>query len=98
MACGRAEVCSNTSAMPEVADSAALLFDPRSDEQLMLAMRDLLLNPELRTRMERLGTQRAAMFSWESTAAKTLELYYEIAGQAKSSPTLAAQSMSAAHK
>lgn len=98
MACGRAVVCSNTSAMPEVADSAALLFDPRSNEQLMLAMRDLLLNPELRTRMERLGTQRAATFSWESTAAKTLELYYEIAGQAKSSPTPATKSMSAAHK
>ncbi len=98
MACGRAVVCSNTSAMPEVADSAALLFDPRSDEQLMLAMRDLLLNPELRTRMERLGTQRAATFSWESTAAKTLELYYEIAGQAKSNLKPAIQSMSAAHK
>jgi len=98
MACGRAVVCSNTSAMPEVADSAALLFDPRSDEQLMLAMRDLLLNPELRTRMERLGTQRAATFSWESTAAKTLELYYEIAGQAQSKPTPAVQPMSAAHK
>jgi glycosyltransferase involved in cell wall biosynthesis len=98
MACGRAVVCSNTSAMPEVADSAALLFDPRSEEQLMLAMRDLLLNPELRTRMERLGTQRAATFSWESTAAKTLELYYEIAGQAKGSPTPATESMSAAHK
>ena len=28
MACGRAVVCSDTSAMPEVADSAALLFDP----------------------------------------------------------------------
>ena len=98
MACGRAVVCSNTSAMPEVADSAALLFDPRSDEELMLAMRDLLLNPELRTRMERLGTQRAAMFSWESTAGKTLDLYYEIAGQAKGSPAPAITSMSAAHK
>ena len=30
MACGRAVACSNTSAMPEVADSAALLFDPSS--------------------------------------------------------------------
>jgi glycosyltransferase involved in cell wall biosynthesis len=98
MACGRAVVCSNTSAMPEVADSAALLFDPSSDEQLMLAMRDLLLNPELRTRMERLGIQRAAMFSWESTAGKTLDLYYEIAGQAKGSPAPAVTSMSAAHK
>jgi glycosyltransferase involved in cell wall biosynthesis len=82
MASARAVACSNTSGMPEVADSAALLFDPHSTEQLVLAMRDLLLNPELRMRMERLGTQRAAMFSWERTAARTLDLYYEVAGNA----------------
>lgn len=95
MACGRAVACSNTSAMPEVADSAALLFDPHSAGDILLSMRDLLLNPELRARMERLGAQRAPMFSWEKTAAKTLDLYYEIAGQAdgKSVPVL--NSMSA---
>jgi glycosyltransferase involved in cell wall biosynthesis len=82
MACGRAVACSNTSAMPEVADSAALLFDPGSQRDLVAAMRDLLLNPELRQRMERLGVQRAAMFSWTSSAAKTLDLYYAVAGEA----------------
>lgn len=80
MASGRAVACSNTSGMPEVADSAALLFDPKSVAQMVLAMRDLLLNPELRMRMERLGTQRASMFSWDRTAARTLDLYYEVAG------------------
>jgi glycosyltransferase involved in cell wall biosynthesis len=80
MACGRAVACSNTSAMPEVADSAAILFDPHSENELVLAMRDLLLNPELRMRMERLGAQRASGFSWEHTASRTLELYYEVAG------------------
>lgn len=81
MACGRAVACSNTSAMPEVADSAALLFDPKSVDDILLTMRDLLLNPELRFRMERLGAQRAPMFSWEKSAAKTLDLYYEVAGK-----------------
>jgi len=83
MACGRAVACSNTSAMPEVADSAALLFDPCSTEDLFRAMRDLLLNPELRLRMERLGMQRATLFSWEKAASKTLEVYYEVAGRGK---------------
>ncbi len=86
MACGRAVACSNTSAMPEVADSAALLFDPCSQRDLVFAMRDLLLNPELRQRMERLGVQRAGMFSWTSTAAKTLDLYYAVAGNASKAP------------
>ncbi len=87
MACGRAVACSNTSAMPEVADSAALLFDPSSRRDLVLAMRDLLLNPELRQRMERLGVQRAAMFSWTNSAAKTLDLYYTVAGGASKAST-----------
>jgi len=94
MACGRAVACSNASAMPEVADSAALLFDPSSQRELMFAMRDLLLNPELRQRMERLGMQRAAMFSWTSSAAKTLDLYYAVAGDASKAPAAARKSSS----
>ncbi len=79
MACGRAVVCSNTSAMPEVADSAALLFDPHSIVEIVRAMRDLLVDSELRARMERMGTQRAALFTWERTARQTLDVYYEVA-------------------
>jgi glycosyltransferase involved in cell wall biosynthesis len=80
MACGRAVACSNTSAMPEVANAAALLFDPASVEQMTRAMRDLALNSELRTRMERVGQHRASLFTWERTAQKTLDVYYEVAG------------------
>ncbi len=80
-ACGTAVVCSNTSAMPEVADSAALLFDPNSRQEMYLAMRDLLVDPELRQRMERLGQKNAARFSWEKAAQETLDVYYEVAGR-----------------
>jgi glycosyltransferase involved in cell wall biosynthesis len=80
MACGRAVACSNTTAMPEVADSAGLLFDPSDTEEMARAMSDILLNPELRTRLERLGQQHAASFSWQKAAAKTLNVYYEVAG------------------
>ena len=97
MACGRAVACSNTSAMPEVADSAAILFDPNSEDEIVLALRDLLLNPELRQRMERLGMQRAAMFSWENTAGKTLDLYYAVAGETSRTPAPAMRAISAGH-
>ena len=96
MASGRAVACSSTSGMPEVADSAALLFDPHSDMDVALAMRDLLLNPELRMRMERLGMQRAAMFSWDRTAARTLDLYYKVAGKANRAPVSLKKRASAA--
>ena len=78
MACGRAVACSDTSAMPEVADSAALLFDPSSTSQMTRAMRDILVDPALRLRMERLGGQRAAQFSWQNTATQTLQTYYDV--------------------
>ena len=87
MACGRAVACSNTSSMPEVADSAALLFNPQSKAEIVRAMADLLLDSELRARMERLGTHRATMFSWEESARRTLEIYYQIADKARSGPS-----------
>jgi glycosyltransferase involved in cell wall biosynthesis len=98
MACGRAVACSNTSAMPEVADSAAILFDPYSQHDIVTSMRDLLLNPELRMRMERLGTQRASLFNWEGTAARTLDLYYAVGGRANTAPEVLSKSVSAVRR
>lgn len=80
MACGRAVACSNTSAMPEVADGAGILFDPYQPGEISRAMADILLDSELRSRLERLGLQRAAHFTWQKTAEMTLGVYYEVAG------------------
>jgi glycosyltransferase involved in cell wall biosynthesis len=80
MACGRAVACSNTTAMPEVADAAAVLFDPRNPGEMMRAMRDLITDPELRAVRERLGLKRASRFSWSRAAEKTLEVYCAVGG------------------
>lgn len=79
MASARAVACSNTSAMPEVADAAAILFEPGSTRQMARAMADVLLDSELRVRLERLGMHRAAGFSWNRAAARTLQIYYDVA-------------------
>ena len=81
MACGRAVACSRLTAMPEVANSAGILFDPGSRQEIARAMLDILLDAELQTRLERLGLHHAAAFSWEKSAARTLEVYYEVAGR-----------------
>jgi glycosyltransferase involved in cell wall biosynthesis len=47
-------------------------------------MADVLLDQDLRQRLERLGTNRASLFSWEKSASKTLDVYLSVAG-AKSS-------------
>jgi hypothetical protein len=45
--------------------------------------------------MERLGAQRAALFSWERTAAKTLDLYYAVGGRVNSAPGVLSKSTTA---
>jgi glycosyltransferase involved in cell wall biosynthesis len=80
MACARAVACSNLTAMPEVADGAGILFDPHSVDEMARAIGDVLLDSELKGRLERLGTHRAAQFSWEQAAQRTLEVYYDVAG------------------
>jgi glycosyltransferase involved in cell wall biosynthesis len=78
MACGKAVACSNTSAMPEVADGAGLLFNPRDTGDITRAMADILRDPVLRARMERLGLQRAKEFTWQKSARATLDVYSEV--------------------
>jgi glycosyltransferase involved in cell wall biosynthesis len=96
MACGRAVACSHTSALPEVVDGAAILFDPYAVDEIVRAIADILLDSELRTRMERLGSQRAAHFSWQKTARKTLDVFYEVAEMSgRSAP---ARSATIAHR
>ena len=81
MACGRAVACSNTSSMPEVADGAGLLFDPHQTGEITRALKDILLDAELRGRLERLGLQRAAGFTWKKSARATLDVYREVVSE-----------------
>jgi len=45
----------------------------------MRAIRDLIADPELRARRERLGLDWAGRFSWDRTAEKTFEVYWAVA-------------------
>jgi glycosyltransferase involved in cell wall biosynthesis len=83
MACGRVVACSNTSAMPEVAEGAGLLFDPRNPASIARAMGDILLDSELRQRLESRGLHRAAHFNWRKSALATLDVYREVTGPGK---------------
>jgi len=96
MACGRAVACSNASALPEVVDSAALLFDPYRIDEMVRALKDLLLDAELRARMERLGLQRAANFNWQKTANAIMDVFREVAHENRS--TAVAPTGSLAHR
>jgi glycosyltransferase involved in cell wall biosynthesis len=94
MASGRAVACSRLTAMPEVANAAGILFDPASREEMARAMLDILLDSELRARLERLGVHRAAAFTWEKSAARTLQVYYDVAGSRRHHDAAVAARMS----
>ncbi len=78
MACGTPVVATSASAVPEVAQDAALVFDPRSVDEIAQALHDMLSNEPLRQQLSRKGRERARLFSWERTARITQETYREI--------------------
>jgi glycosyltransferase involved in cell wall biosynthesis len=67
--------CSNRGALAEVADDAALMFDPEQPRSIAAAIERLLRDPEERERLSGAGRANAARFSWAETARKTLESY-----------------------
>ncbi len=81
MACGTPVVVSRTSAMPEVVGDAGLLVDPADDETLARAIRTLAEDDEARADYARRGRERAASFSWDETARRTVETYERAAGR-----------------
>lgn len=75
MACGTPVVCSRASSLPEVAGEAARFFDPRSPEEIRRAVLEVFRDRSLRCRLREAGLRRAAEFSWERAAERTLEAY-----------------------
>ena len=79
MACGVPVVASNTTALPEVYGDAAFGFDPTSTEALAAALERVLNDEVLRADLVGRGFKRAARFSWEEAARKTLGVLEAVA-------------------
>jgi glycosyltransferase involved in cell wall biosynthesis len=69
--------------MQEVAGEAAHQFNPYSTREMVMAMRDLLLDPDYRAERARRGQENAARYSWRQTARQTLALYQDVVEQAR---------------
>ena len=80
MACGAVAIVANSSSIPEVVGDAALLFDPQSTDELADQLRFVLDNSIERDRMISAGKIREKEFSWDKTAAQTLEAYRAVTG------------------
>lgn len=79
MACGVPVVTSNVSSLPEVVGDAALKVDPRDIGQIAKAIISVLDNKELAQDLILKGKERVKMFTWQKTAAKTYEVYKNVA-------------------
>jgi glycosyltransferase involved in cell wall biosynthesis len=72
MACGTPVLCSNVSALPEVAGKAALLVDPLDVKGMAEAMDRLLGDEGLRSQLVERGYRQVRRFSWGRCARETL--------------------------
>lgn len=71
-------ITSNTSSIPEVAGSAAILVNPTSVEEIQNAISKIAASPGLRQRLVIKGLAQAKKFSWDKTAKETLKVYQSL--------------------
>ena len=76
MACGTPVVTSATGATAEVAGGAAVLVDPLDVDAIAGGIREAI---ERRGELRNAGLERAAEFTWEDAARRTVEVYREAA-------------------
>jgi glycosyltransferase involved in cell wall biosynthesis len=73
---------SNASSFPEVAEDAAIYFDPTKAESITAAIGKLLRDRPLREQLVARGQQRYRDFSWRKTANEVTKIYRELSERA----------------
>jgi glycosyltransferase involved in cell wall biosynthesis len=79
MAEGAPVITSKGTATEEVAGDAALLVDPTDEDAIAEAIATVVADEALARRLGEAGRARAALFTWERTAALTVKAYAEAA-------------------
>ncbi|OAS20525.1 glycosyltransferase family 4 protein [Paenibacillus oryzisoli] len=78
MSCGAPVITSNTSSIPEVIGRAGILIDPTDVNSLLIAMRNLESNNELRSELIEKSVGQAQKFSWRTAAQQMLDIYHKV--------------------
>lgn len=77
MACGTPTIVSDRASLPEVVGDAALTVDPELPAEICNAMKKILTDPPLKNLLSQKGVARAAVFTWENSAAELNKLIGE---------------------
>jgi alpha-1,3-rhamnosyl/mannosyltransferase len=75
MASGTPVLTSSTSALQEIAGGYACLVNPMDVDAIAEGISQLATDEKARARFAELGLRRAADFSWDRAASRTLEVY-----------------------
>ncbi len=75
LACGTPVICSNVSSLPEIVGQAGLLIDPSQPKAIAGALQNILDDRTLYTRLKKASVAEAAAFTWQKTAAATLNVF-----------------------
>ena len=73
MRCGTPVITSNTSSLPEIVGSAAILIDPDQPDELYRAMKEVLSDTMLREYLITRGMRRSMHFQWLRSAQTFLQ-------------------------
>ena len=77
MANGTPVVTSNISSLPEVVGEAALTVDPYNTDKISAAIRQILTDRDLRSRLITDGYERAKQFSWQGSVNQVHRAYQQ---------------------
>ena len=75
MASGSPVACSNISSLPELGGTVAHYFDPYNIDEIISVLKNMLENESLRFKLRTQGIQHAQLFSWQTTAQCTINVY-----------------------
>jgi len=78
MACGTPVVASNTTAIPEIAENAAILVPPKDEDAVLDATLRVLRDDVLRAELSAKGRARAEELNWDKAAGELLDLYRQL--------------------
>ncbi len=81
MSCGAAVIAARAGAHPEILKDAAMLVSANDSDEWLHAAVDLFNDEVERARLEDRGRSRAAQFSWDDCAKKTLAVYRRALGR-----------------
>ncbi|MFN2189579.1 MAG: glycosyltransferase family 4 protein [Candidatus Promineifilaceae bacterium] len=78
MACGVPVISSSVSSLPEVIGDAGFGLDPDDTRQIGGSIIASIVQEDLAAELKAKGLKQAAVFSWQNTAIRTLEVYTQV--------------------